>query len=51
MHRLDSLDLVSDQTPKMFGVGHAHAHDVAVIAGDAVQFFDFRNSRELCRGL
>ena len=50
MHSLDSLDLISDQTPELFGVRYTHADNVAIFAGDAMKFFDLRNPREQGRG-
>jgi len=50
VHSLDSLDLVSDQTPELFGVRNADPDNVTIFARDAMEFFDFGNSREQVRG-
>jgi len=36
MDGFDSLDLVSNQAPELFGVRHAHADNVAIFARDAM---------------
>ena len=49
VNRLYPFDFSNDSI-ELSGVANAHSHDVAIFAGDAMEFLDFRNLGEVCRG-